>query len=124
MAQPTVCEPGVQSTLILSRSDGTILSCTGLLANRTASDSSGASLIGEDGKQGTAQPAELDHGGLSGAGRNDEQEAPYKSADQLARKVFTFMTAAQEFADGVERGDETKLLRIRTRKQEIVIVPG
>ncbi|KAL8716139.1 MAG: hypothetical protein Q9220_000044 [cf. Caloplaca sp. 1 TL-2023] len=117
-------KPGVQSTLVLSRSNGSILSCTGLLATRTTSDSSDASLAGENDKRDTAQPAALDHDSGNGVGRYDEEEGPHKSADHLAQKVFTFMAAAQEFAEGVEKGDETKLLRIRTKKQEIVIVPG
>ena len=38
--------------------------------------------------------------------------------------VFSFVTAAKAFAEGMDTADEVKLLRMRTRKNEIVIVPG
>lgn len=42
----------------------------------------------------------------------------------MARVVFNFVAAAKDFAEGIEKGDDAKLLRMRTRKLEIVIVPG
>ena len=38
--------------------------------------------------------------------------------------IFKFVTAANEFADEMEKGDHARLLRMRLRKHEIVIVPG
>lgn len=38
--------------------------------------------------------------------------------------VFSFVSNAGGFVQGMDEGDELKLLRIRTRKSEIVIVPG
>lgn len=38
--------------------------------------------------------------------------------------VFSFISNAGGFVEGMDEGDELKLLRIRTRKSEIVIVPG
>ena len=38
--------------------------------------------------------------------------------------VFTFVAGAREFTEGMDDADEVKLLRLRTRKNEIVIVPG
>ena len=38
--------------------------------------------------------------------------------------VFSFVSGAGGFVQGMDKGDELKLLRIRTRKSEIVIVPG
>lgn len=47
-----------------------------------------------------------------------------KTAEKIASMVFAFLAAANDFADGMERGEDTKLLRMRIRKNEIVIVPG
>ena len=38
--------------------------------------------------------------------------------------VFALVNGANAFADEMEEGDEVKLLRMRTKKDEIVIVPG
>ncbi len=46
------------------------------------------------------------------------------TAEEFAKKVFAFVTAAKVFAEGMDTTDEVKLLRMRTRKNEIVIVPG
>lgn len=38
--------------------------------------------------------------------------------------VFTFVAGAKAFTEGMDKSDEVRLLRLRTRKNEIVIVPG
>ena len=38
--------------------------------------------------------------------------------------VFSFVSAAGGLVDGLDDGDDIKLLRLRTRKSEMVIVPG
>ena len=38
--------------------------------------------------------------------------------------VFAFVAGAETFAQGMDKSDEVKLLRLRTRKNEIVIYPG
>lgn len=47
-----------------------------------------------------------------------------QSAGDVAKKVFTFVNGAKAFANEMESGDEVKLLRMRTKRNEIVIVPG
>ena len=46
------------------------------------------------------------------------------SAEDIARMVFAFVAGATVVAEGMDKSDEVKLLRLRTRKNEIVIVPG
>ena len=46
------------------------------------------------------------------------------TAEDIARMVFAFAAEAKAFTKGVDELDEVKLLRLRTRKKEIVIVPG
>ena len=38
--------------------------------------------------------------------------------------VWAFLTAAGTLVDELDKEDEVKLLRLRTRKNELVIVPG
>jgi hypothetical protein len=38
--------------------------------------------------------------------------------------VWSFLTAAGTLVDELDKEDEVKLLRLRTRKNELVIVPG
>lgn len=47
-----------------------------------------------------------------------------KHAEDIARMVFAFVSSAEGFVDSIDEGDDLKLLRLRTRKNEIVIVPG
>lgn len=47
-----------------------------------------------------------------------------KRAEDIAKMVFSFVSGAGGLVQGIDEEDELKLLRIRTRKSEIVIVPG
>jgi hypothetical protein len=38
--------------------------------------------------------------------------------------VWSFLTAAGTLVDELDKEDEVKLLRLRTKKNELVIVPG
>ncbi|KAL8910984.1 MAG: hypothetical protein Q9172_007754 [Xanthocarpia lactea] len=116
-------KPGVHSTLVLSKSDGSIIKSTGLLANSAISNTSESSLVGNtpnpDGKPFSASLSSNSDSleGYKGG------EVRTKSAEHVAAMVFKFVAAAKDFAESMEKGDDAKLLRMRTRKQEIVIVP-
>ena len=47
-----------------------------------------------------------------------------RKADEVAKLVFSFVMGATGLTEGMNDGDEVKLLRLRTRKNDIVIVPG
>jgi dynein light chain roadblock-type len=99
--------PGVRSTLILSRDTGAIVRSTGLL---TAED------ISEEG--GESAPNGI--GGTDTEGTNKGT----RNADAVARLVWNFVKNARETTEELNgEGDEVKLLRLRTRKNELVIVP-
>ena len=55
---------------------------------------------------------------------NTEDDRKGNSAEDIARMAFTFAAEAKAFTEGMDESDEVKLLRLRTRKNEIVIVPG
>ena len=46
------------------------------------------------------------------------------TAEDVAKRVFTFVNSANAFAGAMEEGDDVKLLRMRSKKNEVVIVPG
>ena len=55
---------------------------------------------------------------------NTEDDKKGNTAEDIARMVFAFAAEAKTFTEGIDESDEVKLLRLRTRKNEIVIVPG
>lgn len=117
-------KPGVQSTLVLSKTDGSIIRSTGLLASPAEKTQSEASNIGNGVGEGNSitSTTTLNNGGHFYEHGVDENGN--KTAEHVARLVFAFLSAADKFAEGMEKEDDTKLLRMRTKKNEIVIVPG
>lgn len=53
-----------------------------------------------------------------------EDDSKRNNAEDVARMVFAFVASAKAFTEGIEKSDEVKLLRLRTRKNEIIIAPG
>ena len=47
-----------------------------------------------------------------------------QSAEDVARLVFKFVEAAGSLVDGLDKDEEVRLLRVRTRKNELLIVPS
>ncbi|KAJ9381988.1 hypothetical protein DTO063F5_5953 [Paecilomyces variotii] len=162
--------PGVQSTLILSRKDGSIIQCTGLLAassNQTAPGSRGNAVETSAPPSSSSSEPTPSTDATSSTATN--QTPPYKPshAEALAAHIHAFVTSASALstslshpasATGTENGygsrslttnaydetsansigsrdddaegenhkedeDEVKLLRLRTKKHEIVVVP-
>jgi len=99
--------PGVQSTLILSRDTGAIVRSTGLI---TAED------IAEE---GDSVP-----NGITDAEGKKKKRKGTRNADDVARLVWNFVKSAGEMTEELNgESDEVKLLRLRTKKNELVIVP-
>lgn len=98
--------PGVQSTLILSRDTGAIVRSTGLI---TAEDIS---------EEGESVP-----NGIGGTDTEGKKKGT-RNADAVARLVWNFVKSAGEMTEELNgESDEVKLLRLRTRKNELVVVP-
>lgn len=187
--------PGVQSTLILSRKDGSIIQSTGLLAAASVSLGAG-NTINTDSTENVAAPVVVPASSdltspapssshqdspatlnattnATASPQNQNKEQSYKpsQAETLAAHIFAFMTSASGLAlslsgsgstgsedigfesrsrsaiNGIqdsgtatptekrpddtmggrsnerEEDDEIKLLRLRTKKHEIVVVP-
>jgi hypothetical protein len=52
------------------------------------------------------------------------ETAAQKNIEDVARAVFSFISAAGVLIENMDPEDDLKLLRLRTRKNEMVIVPG
>ncbi|KAK4991361.1 hypothetical protein LTR66_006572 [Elasticomyces elasticus] len=99
--------PDVQSTLVLSRDTGAIVRTSGLIS-RNSSASLDASL-----------PASSSANGDS----SDSTASGIRSAEEVAQLIWSFMSAAGTLVSGLQDDEELKLLRLRTKKNELVIVP-
>ena len=116
-------KPGVQSTLILSKVDGSIIRSTGLLAVSTSLDTASPSISNTP--NGNSFEETVDGSSSEGQFAVDtETKSMGNTAEDFAQMVFQFVASARNFTEGMDGSDEVKLLRLRTRKHEIVIVPG
>ena len=55
---------------------------------------------------------------------NGTRPSGLKSAEDVARLVLKFVEAASSMVDSLDSEDELRLLRLRTKKNELVIVPS
>ncbi|KAL2871570.1 uncharacterized protein BJX67DRAFT_166012 [Aspergillus lucknowensis] len=168
--------PGVQSTFILSRKDGSIIQSTGLLAppKRTRSETSSptptAAPSATEDNPAAPPSATSPANDIHTSSSTTQQQKLYQpsQAETLAAHIFAFVSSASNLGlslshpvgdgaspdsnansvlegglgdaggggttgreDGAEEGegseaqddDEVKLLRLRTKKHEIVVVP-
>ena len=118
-------KPGVRSTLVLSKADGTIIQSTGLSRRSELSSVSAQETKAGQGSDNVSTTSAVSQSNLLGAiGESPGDDNHRKSAEEIAKMVFTFVSGANDFAGKMDNGDEAKLVRMRTKKSEIVIVPG
>ncbi|KAI9788878.1 MAG: hypothetical protein M1816_006542 [Peltula sp. TS41687] len=137
---------GVQSILILSRETGVIVRASGLISSSSSSISTSTSSLNPTisptrsrdvqtatGGSTISSPAYLEDknsttiaggGGGGGGGGENGEGASNTRAEEVARTVWAFMETAAGLISGLNgEDDEMKLLRLRTKKNELVIVP-
>ncbi|KAF2005213.1 hypothetical protein P154DRAFT_354793 [Amniculicola lignicola CBS 123094] len=102
-------KPGVQSTLIISRDTGAIVRTSGLISSSASANPN------------STLPASLETTGENYS--NGRKESSMHSAEDVASMVWSFMSAAGKFVEGFDKEDEVKLLRLRMKKNELVIMP-
>ncbi|KAF2273294.1 uncharacterized protein EI97DRAFT_160627 [Westerdykella ornata] len=103
-------KPGVQSTLILSRDTGAILRTTGLISKSSSANPN------------STLPASAETS--SDSYTNGRKEGGLQSAEDVASMVWAFLGAAGNLVENLDREDEVKLLTLRMRKNELVILPA
>ncbi|KAH7052391.1 hypothetical protein B0J12DRAFT_739912 [Macrophomina phaseolina] len=105
-------KPGVQSTLVLARDTGAIVHTSGFASNNASANLN------------TTLPASTENAAAAATPlTNGQKETGMRSAEDVARMVYGFVEAAGELVKNLEEEDEVKLLRLRTKKNELVIVP-
>jgi len=105
-------KPGVQSTLILSRGTGAIVRTSGLISTSSSSSGTNGTLPGDSDET------------LGDNYANGRTEGGMQNAEEVASAVWKFFGAAGSLIDGLDKDDDLRLLRLRTKKNELVIVPG
>ncbi|KAF2669010.1 hypothetical protein BT63DRAFT_454986 [Microthyrium microscopicum] len=126
-------KPGVQSTLVLSRTDGAILRADGLLAlrrKRASSTAADAATISTSPVRTFTSPAKStatngsDSLRNSGAFATEDGEAEgQQTGEDVAKAVWKYVKATEGLVEDLDVEDEVRLLRVRTKKSELVVVP-
>ncbi|KIH91515.1 hypothetical protein SPBR_02062 [Sporothrix brasiliensis 5110] len=131
---------GVKATILLDRATGSILKMEGQISSiRTSigrgnggsgSGSHGATKESNGSTMVTSSTSMAAGGGfaedalLSGAGGDNGVPADdTKGARELAGLVWNYVKTSGDLVEAIDTEDELKLLRLRTKKQELVIVP-
>ncbi|KAI1460013.1 hypothetical protein F4805DRAFT_12492 [Annulohypoxylon moriforme] len=112
-------KPGVKAWLMLDRTNGAVLKTNGQIsAIRPA-----RSPTTTDNNNKTSLPLPNPTGGSFSTDVNVNTNNETQAAQELASMVWTFLSTAGSLVDEIDSEDELKLLRLRTKKQELVIVP-
>ncbi|EMC94370.1 hypothetical protein BAUCODRAFT_124008 [Baudoinia panamericana UAMH 10762] len=103
--------PGVQSTLILSRQSGAIVRSSGLIT-------------AEELAQEEVAPSTTNGTYVNSTDGEAVRKQGTRNAEEVAQSVWTFMKSVGSMIEELNGDhDEAKLLRIRTKRNEIVVVP-
>ncbi|XP_044721631.1 roadblock/LC7 domain-containing protein [Hirsutella rhossiliensis] len=99
-------KPGVKASIVLDRASGAILKTSGdVSALRTAKSRDAATAASFSNEVPAAEESES------------------KGMEDFAAMVWNFVATSDQLVQEVDKEDELRLLRMRTKKQEIVIVP-
>ncbi|POS77713.1 hypothetical protein DHEL01_v203898 [Diaporthe helianthi] len=119
-------KPGVKATIALDRASGTILKTAGHISSLRTSSSQQQ----QDSQSSTApatanslSASTTDVPASSGSAAAAVTASETQGAEELASMVWAFVNSAGGLVHGLDTEDELKLLRVRTKKQELVIVP-
>ncbi|KAI1259859.1 hypothetical protein F5Y18DRAFT_432831 [Xylariaceae sp. FL1019] len=108
-------KPGVKAWLMLDRSNGTLLKTSGQIATIRPPKPTPSTP--------QQQQPQTTPGASFSSDASEEIDNETQAAQELARMVYSFVAASGSFVEEIDTEDELKLLRLRTRKQEFVIVP-
>ncbi|RYP47880.1 hypothetical protein DL768_006141 [Monosporascus sp. mg162] len=143
-------KPGVKAWLMLDRSTGAVLKTNGHIAsvrparsttinngnnssnnnstnnndnNNSSSTTTIAAVTATSAAVATAGTTTAAGGSSFSTDVNANSNSEAQAAQELAALVWGFLGSAGSLVDEVDAEDELKLLRLRTKKQEVVIVP-
>ncbi|KAI9804949.1 MAG: hypothetical protein M1833_006252 [Piccolia ochrophora] len=116
-------KPGVQSTLVLSRDTGAVVRTTGLVSASATPNPNSTLPASSNANPSTVSSNTQTQPDLPDGKPSASSTGTLTAAEELAGRVWTFVSAAGALANGLDGDDEVKLLRLRTKKNELVIVP-
>ncbi|CVK99887.1 uncharacterized protein FPRO_09377 [Fusarium proliferatum ET1] len=99
-------KPGVKASIILDRTTGAILKTSGQIDGLQTSKTRTTSTATSFSNEGPAL-----------------EESETKGVEQFAAIVWNYVNSSGSLVQELDGEDELRLLRLRTRKQELVIVP-
>lgn len=99
-------KPGVKATIVLDRSTGSILKTSGHIDALQMSSSRKVSTT-------TSFSSET----------MVAEESESRGIEQFAAMIWTYVNCSETLVQELDTEDEVRLLRLRTKKQELVIVP-
>ncbi|KAL6874900.1 hypothetical protein J3F83DRAFT_729071 [Trichoderma novae-zelandiae] len=99
-------KPGVKASIVLDRASGAILKTSGQLDALQTAKSRNASTAASFSNDAPAAEEGEAHG-----------------VEEFAQMIWNFVNSSGQLVQDLDSEDELKLLRLRTKKQEIVIVP-
>lgn len=108
-------KPGVEYTLILSKTDGAIIR-----SSRHSGSARAPALSVSDLENGGDER----HKSMTNYDTDTTETPAAKSVEDVATMVFAFVSSAGVLVEDMDPEDDLKLLRLRTRKNELIIVPG
>ncbi|KAK0257779.1 hypothetical protein B0A54_10825 [Friedmanniomyces endolithicus] len=117
--------PGVQSTLILSRETGAIVRSSGLI---TAEELEQENMAAAATASATGAPPTTNSvgetNGTDSGDANSTRKKGTRNAEDVARMVWEHVKCVGALVEELNGShDEVKLLRVRTKRNEVVVVP-
>ncbi|KAF3071568.1 hypothetical protein THAR02_08156 [Trichoderma harzianum] len=99
-------KPGIKASLVLDRATGAILKTSGQIDALQTAKSRNASTAASFSNDAPAA-----------------EEGEAQGVEEFAEMIWNFVNSSGQLVGDIDTEDELKLLRLRTKKQEIVIVP-
>ncbi|KAK4187316.1 hypothetical protein QBC35DRAFT_385090 [Podospora australis] len=103
---------GVKAAFAIDKATGALLKSSGQLSLVRSTHSNGAASL----------PSQT-VGSFTSETVTQATPSPDQTADELSALVWNYVTATDSFVGELDSEDEVKLLRLRTKHQELVIVP-
>ncbi|KAM0812972.1 hypothetical protein AB5N19_12963 [Seiridium cardinale] len=107
-------KPGVKGWLMLDRSSGAILKTNGQISAIRPAKSANSD---------TSLPTPTGGSFSNDVATASDSDSETQAAQELGSMVWGFLSTAGSLVQEIDTEDELKLLRLRTKKQELVIVP-
>ena len=117
----------MSATLILSRKDGAVVRASGLVSSSVAESAQNTTTT--NASPDTALPT-TDRDLVPDGPNGESKKTGTREAEEVARLVWNFFKHAGDAAEGIfgagvegDGEDEVRLVRLRTRRKEVVVVP-